>query len=126
MISFGPTEEQAIARDAMREFAAQAMRPIARESDEASKIPEEFLAQSWELGLVSTQLPEAYGGGGAPRSPVMTASRSSLRFSSPAGSMSLLQPGSSQRRPARSHAGEREEIANLGFIVSGAQIFAGI
>ena len=64
MISFKLEEEQEIARDALRDYAAGAIRPIARESDEASAIPEEFLAQSWELGLVSTQIPEAYGGGG--------------------------------------------------------------
>ena len=73
MISFKLEEEQEIARDALRDFAAEAMRPIARECDETSAIPEEFLAQSWELGLVSTQIPEAYGGGGEARSPVTNA-----------------------------------------------------
>ena len=57
MISFGPTEEQEVARDAMREFAASAIRPIARRSDEDSKTPDEFLEQAWQLGLVSTQIP---------------------------------------------------------------------
>jgi alkylation response protein AidB-like acyl-CoA dehydrogenase len=64
VISFQPTEEQEIVRQAMHEFAQSAMRPIARDCDEESKVPEEFLAQSWELGLVSTQLPEVSGGGG--------------------------------------------------------------
>ncbi len=73
MISFKLEEEQEIARDALHDFAAEAMRPIARECDETSAIPEEFLAQSWELGLVSTQIPEAYGGGGEARSPVTNA-----------------------------------------------------
>ena len=73
MISFGPTEEQELIRDTVREFAREELRPISRECDEASKIPEEFLAQSWELGLVTTQIPEAYGGGGEPRSPLMNA-----------------------------------------------------
>lgn len=70
MISFGPTEEQEVARDAMREFAASAIRPIARRCDEDSKTPDEFLEQTWQLGLVSTQIPEAYGGGGEARSPI--------------------------------------------------------
>ena len=73
MISFGPTEEQVIARDAMREFAAQAMRPIARECDEASEIQAGFLDEAWGLGLVDTQIPEAFGGGGEPRSPLTNA-----------------------------------------------------
>jgi alkylation response protein AidB-like acyl-CoA dehydrogenase len=73
VISFGPTEEQEIARDAMREFAHSAVRPIARVSEEEGRVPEEFLEQSWQLGLVSTQIPEAYGGGGETRSPITNA-----------------------------------------------------
>jgi alkylation response protein AidB-like acyl-CoA dehydrogenase len=73
MISFQPTEEQEVAREAMHEFAKSALRPAARECDEASKLPEALLAQAAELGLVSTQLPEAYGGGGEPRSPLTNA-----------------------------------------------------
>ena len=73
MISFGPTEEQEVARDAMREFASSAIRPIARRCDEESRVPEEFLEQAWQLGLVSTQIPEAFGGGGEARSPITNA-----------------------------------------------------
>ncbi len=73
MISFGPTEEQEIAREAMREFAQSAVRPIARPSEETAHAPDDFLAQSWQLGLVSTQIPEPYGGGGEERSPITNA-----------------------------------------------------
>ncbi len=73
MISFGPSEEQEIVRDTMKEFADEAMRPIARDCDEESSIPQDFLDSIWELGLTSTQLPEKYGGGGEPRSPVTNA-----------------------------------------------------
>jgi len=73
VISFGLTEEQEVVRDAMRDFAAQQLRPIARECDEASEIPQTFLDQAWELGLTSTQIPEAFGGGGEARSPITNA-----------------------------------------------------
>ena len=73
MISFKLTEEQEVVRDALHEFAEQAMRPIARECDEASEIPQEFLDQTWELGLVATQIPEAFGGAGEARAPVTNA-----------------------------------------------------
>jgi len=73
MISFGPTEEQEVVRDAMREFAEQVLRPVAREADEAEHLPDGLLDQVWELGLTSTQLPEAFGGGGEDRSPVTNA-----------------------------------------------------
>jgi alkylation response protein AidB-like acyl-CoA dehydrogenase len=73
VISFKTSEEQDVIRDALHEFADQAIRPIARSCDEESKIPEEFLAQTWELGLVNTQLPSEFGGGGEQRSPVTNA-----------------------------------------------------
>lgn len=68
MISFGLTEEQEVVREAMKEFADQVLRPIARDCDEESNVSDEVLQQVWELGLTSTQLPEAYGGAGEPRS----------------------------------------------------------
>ncbi len=73
MISFGLTEEQELVRSTLREFASDVVRPIARECDEASKLSEEFLAQVWDLSLVSTQLPDRYGGGGEARSPITNA-----------------------------------------------------
>jgi acyl-CoA dehydrogenase len=73
MISFGPTEEQEVAREAMREFAATAMRPIARACDEEGHVPDDFLEQAWQLGLTSTQIPEAQGGAGEARSPITNA-----------------------------------------------------
>lgn len=73
MISFGLSEEQEMVRDAMREFAEQAVRPIARDCDEASEIPADFLQSVWDLGLTSTQIPESFGGGGEERSAVTNA-----------------------------------------------------
>lgn len=73
MISFGMSEEQEMVRDAMREFAADAIRPIARECDEQAAIPGDFLETAWSLGLTSTQIPEAYGGAGEERSLVTNA-----------------------------------------------------
>ena len=73
MISFKPTEEQELAREAMHEFAEQAMRPIARECDESSAVPDDFLAEVHSLGLVSTAIPEAHGGAGEARSPITNA-----------------------------------------------------
>ena len=70
MISFGMSEDQELVRDAMREFAAEAMRPIARECDESAEISADFLDTAWSLGLTSTQIPESFGGAGEERSPV--------------------------------------------------------
>ncbi|MED5261666.1 MAG: acyl-CoA dehydrogenase family protein [Myxococcota bacterium] len=73
MISFGMTEEQELVRDTMREFARDELRPHGRECDENSSIPDELLQSVWDLGLTSTQIPAAYGGGDEPRSMVTNA-----------------------------------------------------
>jgi len=73
VISFEPTEEQRVAREVMTGFALETLRPAARECDEASAISDALLQSVWELGLVSTSIPEAFGGGGEPRSPVTQA-----------------------------------------------------
>ncbi|MEO8605395.1 MAG: acyl-CoA dehydrogenase family protein [bacterium] len=73
MISFSLTDEQESARQALRTFASQAMRPQARACDEAAAIPDAFFSAAWDLGLTATQLPEAVGGYGEARSPVTNA-----------------------------------------------------
>ena len=73
MISFGMSEEQELVRDTMREFARDELRPRGRECDEESSIPEDLLQAVWDLGLTSTQIPAAYGGGDEPRSMVTNA-----------------------------------------------------
>jgi alkylation response protein AidB-like acyl-CoA dehydrogenase len=73
VISFKPTEEQEMVRETLHGFAEDVMRKIARSCDEAAAIPQEFLEQSWELGLVATQIPAEYGGGGEDRSPITNA-----------------------------------------------------
>ncbi len=72
MIDFEPTEEQQLVIDTVRQFAANEVRPRARECEEAAKLPEDLLARAHELGLVANALPESVGGGGA-RSAVTSA-----------------------------------------------------
>jgi len=73
MIAFGPTEEQELVRETLREFAAEELRPRSRELDEANDIPSDLLDTIAQLGLVSTAIPERFGGGGEPRSPITNA-----------------------------------------------------
>jgi alkylation response protein AidB-like acyl-CoA dehydrogenase len=67
------SEDQELVSEAMREFAADAIRPIARDCDESASIPDDFLETAWSLGLTSTQIPEAFGGAGEERSMVTNA-----------------------------------------------------
>ena len=95
MISFGPSEEQALVVEAMRTFGSEVLRPAARAADEAEKLPEEVLQQAWDLGFVAMQIPEAYGGAGEARSPVTSALvLEALAYGDPALAIAATHPAS--------------------------------
>jgi acyl-CoA dehydrogenase len=93
LISFQPTEEQELIRTTAREFAAAAMRDSARDADEQAALPEGFLDASWALGLTVAQIPEANGGAGMPRSPLLGAmALEELAYGDPALAMAAMAP----------------------------------
>jgi len=64
MIDFEPTEEQQLIVETVRQFAANEIRPRARECDETWSLPADALDRAHELGLVANALPAEFGGGG--------------------------------------------------------------
>ncbi len=52
----------------IRDFATEVLRPGARDWEEGKMIPNEVIQQAWDLGIITNQVPEAYGGYGADRS----------------------------------------------------------
>ena len=64
MIDFEPTEEQQLIVETIRQFAANEIRPAARECDESGVLPDAVLGAAHELGLVANALDEVHGGGG--------------------------------------------------------------
>src|SRR4029079_5052938 len=58
-------EDEAIFRDAVREFANAQIRPLVREMDEHAKIPRDLVDRLFDLGVMAIEIPEAYGGAGA-------------------------------------------------------------
>ena len=70
MVSFQPSEEQQLIRDTVAAFAKEQVRPRAHEADETGQVPSDVVQQGWELGLVLSAIPEAYGGAGDTHSAV--------------------------------------------------------
>jgi len=70
MVSFQPSEEQQLIRDTVAAFAGEQVRPLAHEADESGTVPSSIIEQGWELGLVQSAIPEAYGGAGDTRSAI--------------------------------------------------------
>ncbi len=70
MLGFQPDDEQQLIRDTVAEFAREQLRPLAHDADESGIFPTSVAQQAWELGLVQSTIPEAYGGVGAEPSAV--------------------------------------------------------
>jgi acyl-CoA dehydrogenase len=68
MISFSPTEEQQMIMGMVREFAGDEIRKVYRECDESGDIPDSLVDTAWNMGLVSSCIPEELGGGGGDHS----------------------------------------------------------
>ena len=70
MISFSPSEEQQMILNMVKQFANDEMRKVYRECDESGEIPARVIDTAWQLGLVSTSIPEEYGGLGGEHSAI--------------------------------------------------------
>jgi alkylation response protein AidB-like acyl-CoA dehydrogenase len=59
------SQDEALFRDSVFEFADREIRPLVREMDEHAKIPPDLLPRLFELGVMGIEIPETYGGAGA-------------------------------------------------------------
>jgi len=64
MVDFALTEEQQQLRTLAREFAEKEIAPKAAHHDQTGEFPREICRKAWELGLMNTHVPAAYGGPG--------------------------------------------------------------
>jgi alkylation response protein AidB-like acyl-CoA dehydrogenase len=58
------TDEHRMIQEAARDFAREAIAPIAAEHDESSEFPLETIRQMGSLGFMGIEVPEEYGGAG--------------------------------------------------------------
>jgi acyl-CoA dehydrogenase len=63
-MDFSLTDEQQALQATARRFAQTEIAPAAAHHDQTGEFPREIIRKAWELGLVSTCIPEAYGGVG--------------------------------------------------------------
>src|SRR5688500_684194 len=57
-------EDEAIFRNSVYEFADKEVRPLAREMDEQATMSPALIKKLFELGMMSVEIPESYGGAG--------------------------------------------------------------
>jgi alkylation response protein AidB-like acyl-CoA dehydrogenase len=59
------SEDEAMFRDAVRDFAEERVRPLVHKMDEEANIPRTLIDALFELGVMGIEIPEAHGGAGA-------------------------------------------------------------
>ncbi|MFO7680929.1 MAG: acyl-CoA dehydrogenase family protein [Chloroflexota bacterium] len=64
MINFELDQEQKMLTDAIGRFAEERVRKVFRDADEEGKLPLDVVQAGWEMGVLPTSIPEAYGGFG--------------------------------------------------------------
>jgi butyryl-CoA dehydrogenase len=63
-MNFDLTEDQALLRSAVREFAEEMVRPGAARIDQTGEFPRDVFAEAGKLGLAGVSVPTEYGGSG--------------------------------------------------------------
>src|SRR6476660_5621715 len=59
------SQDEALFRDSVYEFADREIRPLVREMDAHAKIRPDLLPRLFDLGVMGIEVPEAHGGAGA-------------------------------------------------------------
>jgi alkylation response protein AidB-like acyl-CoA dehydrogenase len=58
------TEDEALFRDSVLEFAAREIRPHVRDMDDQAKMPRSLIDRLFDLGVMGIEIPEVHGGAG--------------------------------------------------------------
>jgi len=64
VVDFSLTDEQKALQEMAKEFAEKEMRPNAAKYDEGETFPDDVMKKAFEVGFLTSEIPEAYGGGG--------------------------------------------------------------
>jgi butyryl-CoA dehydrogenase/short/branched chain acyl-CoA dehydrogenase len=59
------SEDEAMFRDQVRQFAEERVRPMVAKMDKDAQIPRELIDECFELGIMGVEIPDAHGGAGA-------------------------------------------------------------
>lgn len=59
------SEDEALFRDSVYEFADKEVRPLSRDMDEHAKMPRELIDKLFDLGVMGIEIPETHAGAGA-------------------------------------------------------------
>ena len=92
MISFDLSSEQQLLVDTVTKFASNELRKAARAADEDAQLPWPLIETGWTLGLVPSNLPEAYGGFGNPSALNGVLAAEALAYGDLSAALHILAP----------------------------------
>jgi len=90
--SFDPTEEQQMLMDTVKKYAADDLRPSAREAEENNELPTQLIRKGWELGLLQASIPGAYSGFGEHCAVTSVLAMEEMAFGDLAGTFAVMTP----------------------------------
>lgn len=70
MISFSPSEEQQMIVNMVKQVATDEFRKVYREADESGEIPAHVVDTAWQMGFISSGIPEEHNGLGGEHSAI--------------------------------------------------------
>lgn len=89
-----PDDEQKMIVDTVSEFAAEVLRPAARQADDAASYPPELITKAAQLGITAVNIPEDFDGIAAHRSTVTNALvAEALAYGDMGLALPILAPG---------------------------------
>ena len=78
--------------EAALKFASKDIREAAPRADETGQLPPTLIDKGWELGLLASSIPEAYGGFGARSAVTLALAAEELAYGDLAAAMAILAP----------------------------------
>ena len=91
-MDFRLEEEQQMLQDAIHRLAAERMRATYREADEDGELPADVVQAGWEMGLLPTAIPEAFGGLGEHSVTTNVVAIEALAWGDLAMTIAIMQP----------------------------------
>ena len=93
IMSFSPSDDQRMLIDAINKYAANDVRKIAHDADEAGELPANVLRKGWELGILPAAMPEQFGGIGEYSAVTNVLAAEELAYGDLSLAMAVMAPG---------------------------------
>jgi alkylation response protein AidB-like acyl-CoA dehydrogenase len=93
MYSFVPDEDQKMLIEVINRYAANDLRPKARDADEALGFSAQVIHKGWELGVLQASIPEEYGGFGDRSAVTGVLAIEEMAYGDLAGTLAVMTPG---------------------------------